>query len=93
LVTFPFSTTPEKNKVCTGTRAQKKKKRKKRKEKETKKKLFLFIKDVLVAALIRGNHCDRLGTRGCQILLGPNIPKLEKCTKLPQTIPNCHLPT
>jgi hypothetical protein len=28
--------------------------------------------------------------QGCQIFLGPNIPKWEKYTKLPQTIPNCH---
>jgi hypothetical protein len=26
--------------------------------------------------------------QGCQIFLGPNIPKREKYTKWPQTIPN-----
>jgi hypothetical protein len=28
--------------------------------------------------------------KGCQIFLGPNIPKRENYTKLPQTIPNYH---
>jgi hypothetical protein len=28
--------------------------------------------------------------QGCQIFLGPNIPKREKYTKSPQTIPNGH---
>jgi hypothetical protein len=32
----------------------------------------------------------RRGNQGCQIFLCPNIPKREKYTKLPQTIPNGH---
>jgi hypothetical protein len=30
--------------------------------------------------------------QGCQIILGPNIPNLEKYNKWPQTIPNGHIP-
>jgi hypothetical protein len=30
------------------------------------------------------------GSQGCQIFLGPNIPKCKKYTKWPQTIPKGH---
>jgi hypothetical protein len=33
---------------------------------------------------------EQAGEKGCQIFLGTNITKREKCTKSPQTIPNGH---
>jgi hypothetical protein len=34
------------------------------------------------------SHGKRGADQGCQIFLGPNIPKRETYTKWPQTIPN-----
>jgi hypothetical protein len=86
IVTYPFdSRNPLKKTICSQDQLMKKNLIEKN-TKTRKKAIVLYSEESPL--LDQALQVARL--QGCQIFLGPNIPKRHKYTKGPQTTPNGH---